>query len=180
MSEQTGMTRRQALIAGVGAAAGAATLTSVSAAVQATPAAGGLTATAPVLTVEGAMAVLQAALAKAKELGVPEVVAVVDAAGTLKAFIRMDGTPNTSVDLAMDKAFTAASFHAPTDQMAKGVGSNAVAMASILKAPHIVLLGGGYPLQSGQTVIGAVGCSGGSEEQDMQCAQAGVAALGQS
>lgn len=177
-----GLTRRQALRAGVGAGVGAAALASLGSAAlaqSATPAAG-MTATMPVLTLAGAQAVLQAALAKAQSVGVPEVVAVVDAAGTLKAFGRMDGTPITSVDLAQDKAFTAASFHAPTDQLAKGVGSNTLAAASILKEPHIVLLGGGVPLMSGNTVIGAVGCSGGSEEQDITCAKAGAAALASS
>jgi len=122
--------------------------------------------------------VLQAAWDKAKEIGVPEVIAVVDAAGDLKAFARMDGTFNTSIDLAMDKAFTAASFHAPTAQFGQAVGADATTMASILKQPHITLLPGGVPLMSDQTVIGAIGCSGGSGDQDVECAEAGVAALG--
>jgi uncharacterized protein GlcG (DUF336 family) len=123
------------------------------------------------------MAVVQGALAKAQEINVPEVIAVVDIAGNLKAFARMDGSPNTSIDIAIDKAFTSASFHAPTDQFAQNVSGDATVMASILKEPHITLLPGGYPIMSGQALVGAVGCSGGSGEQDQQCSQAGLAAL---
>lgn len=178
IDEQAGISRRAALRGVAGLGIGSATLAAVSshaAAQEATPTAG--VASVPMLTAEGALAVLQAAWNKAKEIGVPEVIAVVDAAGDLKAFARMDGTFNTSIDLAMDKAFTAASFHAPTDQFGQAVGADATTMASILKEPHITLLPGGVPLMSGQTVIGAIGCSGGSGDQDVECAQAGVAAL---
>lgn len=179
-----GLTRRQALLGGVGTGLGlavASALGGTDAALAQTPGAaatpGPLSATKTVLTLDGAMAVLEAALAKARALGVAEVVAVVDDAGTLKALARMDGTFATSVDLAQDKAFTAASFHAPTDQLAKGLGSDAVVLASILKAPHISLLGGGQPLTVGNAVVGGVGCSGGTQEQDQTCARAGAATL---
>jgi glc operon protein GlcG len=177
-TNERALSRRSAVRGAAGLGLGAVAIGAMNAraaAQQATPAAG--VASAPSLTTEGAMAVLQAAWEKARSIGVPEVIAVVDAAGDLKAFARMDGSPNSSIDLAMDKAFTAASFHAPTDQFAKAVSGDAATMASILKAPHITLLPGGYPLMSGQTVIGAIGCSGGSGEQDQTCAQAGVAAL---
>ncbi len=174
------VTRRTALRGAAGLAIGAAGLAAVIAASaqSATPAVGsGVTQTAA-LTTEGALAVMQAALAKAREIGVPEVIAVVDAAGDLKAFARMVGTPNSSIDIAKDKAFTSASFHAPTDQLAKGFGADPVSLGSFLKLPHISLLAGGYPLMSGETVIGAIGCSGGTGAQDQQCSQAGLAALG--
>jgi len=179
-SERHEVTRRTAFRGAAGlalGAAGVAAVQSVASAQSATPAAGGGIGQTATLTMEGALTVMNAALAKAQEIGVPEVVAVVDAAGDLKAFIRMDGTPNSSIDLAMDKAYTSASFHAPTDQFAKGVSANAATMASLLKAPHVTLLGGGYPIMAGDVVIGAVGCSGGSQEQDMQCSQAGLASL---
>src|SRR5947209_4363917 len=131
------VTRRTALRGAAGIALGAAGVALANAAASAqsaaTPAAGGSVAQTAMLTAEGALAVMQAAWKKAQEIGVPEVVAVVDAAGDLKAFIRMDGTPNSSIDLAMDKAFTAASFHGPTDQFGKAVSANAATMASLLK-----------------------------------------------
>ena len=178
-NEKAGMTRRAALLGTAGMTVGVVAATAATASAQdATPSAGSGVMPGLTLTVEGALTVLNAALEEARSLGVPEVIAVVDAAGDLKAFARMDGTFNTSIDLAMDKAFTAASFHTPTDQFAESVSADAVTMASLLNEPHISLLPGGIPLMSGQTVIGAVGCSGGSGEQDVQCAQAGVGALG--
>ena len=171
------MTRRAALLGTAGMTVGVLAATAASAAQDATPGAGNGVAPGVTLTVEGALAVLNAALDEATSLGVPEAIAVVDGAGDLKAFARMDGTFNTSIDLAMDKAFTAASFHAPTEQFGASVSADAATMASLLNEPHISLLPGGIPLMSGQTVIGAVGCSGGSGEQDVQCAQAGVGAL---
>lgn len=143
----------------------------------ATPAAGAPSRMVPVLTGDGAPAAMQATLGKACEIDVPEVVAVVDAAGNLMAFARMEGTPNTSVDLAIDKAFTAASFHAPTDQLSRAVARDAATVASLLKEPPVTLLPGGVPLVVGKVVIGAIGRSGGTGDQDVQCAQTGVAAL---
>src|SRR6478609_7173933 len=174
--DERDLTRRTALKGAAGVALGAAGLIAVASAAsaQSTPAAGESVVQIPVLTTEGAMAVLQAALAKAQEMSVPEVIAVVDAGGTVKALVRMDRSPNASIDIALDKAFTAASFHAPTDQFAKAVSGDPIILASILKAPHVTLLPGGIPLMSGETVIGAIGASGGSGEQDVEVSQAGV------
>jgi uncharacterized protein GlcG (DUF336 family) len=182
--DQRDLTRRATLRGVAGIALGGVAVNAVTqttGAQEATPSAftGGATATTQVtvLTTEGAMAVLQAALAKAKEIGVPEVIAVLDADGIMKAYVRMNGSLNSSIDFAFDKAFTAASFHTPTDQFAKAVSGDPATMASLLKAPHVILLGGGVPLMSGDTLVGAIGCSGGSVEQDIECAQAGVSAL---
>jgi glc operon protein GlcG len=174
------LTRRMALKGAAGVALGAAGLAamgSAASAQSATPTSGAGVAPTVMLTADGAMAILQAAVAKAQEISVPEVVAIVDASGTLKALLRMDGAPYASIDVATDKAYTSASFQAPTDQFAKDVSADPVVMASILKVPHITLLAGGYPIMSGGTLIGAIGCSGGSGEQDQECAKAGLAAL---
>jgi glc operon protein GlcG len=175
----TGMSRRRLMTVGAGSAAlaGVAMGSNFVAAQDATPAAGGGTASTLALTIDGAMAIVNAAMAKATEIGVPTVVAVVDSAGTIKALARMDGTPNSSIDLATDKAFTAASFHAATDQFGPAVAADPVTLASILKAPGITLLPGGVPLMVGDVLVGAVGCSGGTGDQDVECANAGAAAL---
>jgi uncharacterized protein GlcG (DUF336 family) len=175
-----GISRRRLMAVGAGSAALAGvTLGSNLAAAQdaATPVAGDGTMPTLALTIDGAMRVVQAALAKATEIGVPTVVVVVDAAGMMKAMARMDGTPLSSVDLATDKAFTAASFHGPTDQLGPAMSADPATMASILKAPGITLLGGGVPLMAGDVLVGAVGCSGGTPDQDVECANAGAAAL---
>ena len=182
LGTQTGLSRRRALLSGAGLTAGAATMmmpgAHVHAQTPATPAAGGaMTASRTTLTVDGAVAVMQAALAHAKDIGVPEVVAVVDHQGILMAFARMEEALIASYDFAQQKALTAASFRAPTDQFAKGVGSDPTVVGSLLKATNVTLLGGGLPLMMGDVLVGGIGCSGGSVEQDIACAQAGVAAL---
>lgn len=179
--QSTSLSRRRLMAAGAGSAAlaGMAFGSNLAAAQDAaTPAAGDGTISTLALTVEGAMSVVQAALAKATEIGVPTVVVVLDASGIMKAMARMDGTPLSSNDLAHDKAFTAASFHGPTDQLGPALSADAATMASILKAPGITLLPGGVPLMAGDVQVGAVGCSGGSPDQDVECANAGAAALG--
>lgn len=175
-----GISRRRLMAVGAGSAALAGVAVGsnfVAAQDAATPAACGGAASTLAITVDGAMSVVHAAMAKATEIGVPTVVVVVDAAGMTKAMARMDGTPLSSPDLATDKAFTAASFHAPTDQFGTAVSADPVTMASLLKVPGVTLLGGGVPLMAGDVLVGAVGCSGGTAEQDLECANAGAAAL---
>ncbi len=135
--------------------------------------------TKPVITYEDAWAVLGAAEAKAAEMGVPMVIAVVDDAGDLKAFIRMDGAPKGAIEWTIDKAFTAVSFAAPTGVLADGIqASPAAVMASMISLPHVNLAPGGYPLAIGGAIVGAVGTGGGmSPGQDEAAAEAGVAAL---
>lgn len=134
-------------------------------------------ATRPVLTTEGALAVLRAAMAKATEIGVPMTVVLVDDEGTLKAFARMDGTNHGTIDWATDKAYTAASFRFPTHVLAQAMETSPVGLTSILKLPHITLMPAGYPLQVGQSVVGGIGAGGGTPEQDQVVAEAGSAAL---
>jgi uncharacterized protein GlcG (DUF336 family) len=134
--------------------------------------------TKPVLTENEASAVLRAARAKAAELGASMVIAVVDGAGTLKAFVRMDGSPSGAVEWTIDKAFTAASFGMPTHVLTEGVQSYPPVMASMASLPHVTLTPGGHPLVLGDTMVGAIGAGGGTTpDQDVIVAAAGVAAL---
>ena len=133
--------------------------------------------TKPVMTDQDASAVLRAAEAKAIESGAAMVIAVVDDAGLLKAFVRMDGTPNGAIEWTINKAVTAASFQAPTHMLAEGVQSLPAVMASMISLPHVNLTLGGYPLSLGGAVVGAIGAGGGTPEQDQAVAEAGAAAL---
>ena len=133
--------------------------------------------TKPVLTDRDAARVMSAAQAKANEAGASMVIAVVDDAGLLKAFLRMDGTPNGAIQWTLDKAFTAASFRAPTHVLGEGVQSMAPVMASMISLPRVNLTLGGFPLVLGDAVVGAIGAGGGTPEQDQAVAEAGVAAL---
>jgi uncharacterized protein GlcG (DUF336 family) len=126
---------------------------------------------------QAARAAIDAAEAKAREMGAPMVIAVVDESGTLKAFSRMDGAPLLSVDIAKDKAYTAVAFGMPTDQWFDFIKEDAPLLHGITKVPRLVVYGGGYPLKADGHVIGGIGVSGGHYSHDMEVAQAGVAAL---
>ncbi len=131
------------------------------------------------ITAELAQTMVNAAAAKAEEIGVPMVIAVVDDSGILKAFLRMDGAKLLSVDIAQNKAWTAASFGIPTDQWHEFIKDDAPLRAGIPHTPRLVVFGGGYPILVNDRVVGGIGCSGGHYNQDMVCAQAGLSAGGQ-
>jgi uncharacterized protein GlcG (DUF336 family) len=127
---------------------------------------------------EAAATAARAAVAHAESLGAAVNVAVVDAGGTLAAFLRMPGAPLHSVDIAIDKAYTAVSFGLPTHQWAAALQSHSQAVREgIVFRPRFVAFGGGLPILAGGQRIGAIGVSGGSEEQDQVIAQAGLDAL---
>ncbi|MBU9280744.1 GlcG/HbpS family heme-binding protein [Burkholderia multivorans] len=121
----------------------------------------------------------QAAAQAAERLGVRVNVAVVDAGGLLAAFVRMPGAPLHSIDTAIDKAYTAASFGLPTGAWhdALAAHSEAVRQGLVLRA-RFVAFGGGLPIVEDGVLIGGIGVSGGSEAQDERCARAGLDAVG--
>ncbi|MBU1376794.1 MAG: heme-binding protein [Alphaproteobacteria bacterium] len=139
---------------------------------------GAKTITKSSITAEAAVEVLRAAEAKATEIGVPMVIAVVDESGVLKAFSRMDGAALLSVDIAQDKAYTAAAFGISTDGWWDFIKNDPPLLNGIVKTPRLIVFGGGYPLKVGDSVVGAIGVSGGHYEQDMVVARAGVAQFG--
>ena len=122
---------------------------------------------------------VQAAVQEAQRLGVRVNVAVVDASGLPAAFLRMPGAPLHSIDIATDKAYTAASFGLPTGQWSQALLAHSEAVrGGLVLRPRFVAFGGGLPIVEDGVRIGGIGVSGGSEEEDTQCAQAGLAALG--
>lgn len=125
-----------------------------------------------------ANAAVRAAVEHAASLGASVNVAVVDAAGVLIAFLRMPGAFLHSIDIAIDKAYTAASFGLPTGQWHEVLQSHSVAVREgIVRRPRFVTFGGGLPIELNGQRIGGIGVSGGSEEQDDAIAQAGLDAL---
>ena len=139
---------------------------------------GAATVTKSSISAEAAQRVLRAAEAKAGEIGVPMVIAVVDESGVLKAFSRMDGAALLSVDLAQDKAYTAVSFGISTDAWFDFIKNDPPLLHGIVKTPRLVVFGGGYPIKIDGAIVGGIGVSGGHYEQDMKVAQAALAALG--
>lgn len=133
---------------------------------------------APTVSLEAAERALRAALARASELGVAVVVAVADAAGELKAYARMDGAPLLSVRIAQDKAWTAAAFGLSTDAWWDLVKDEPPLLHGIVKTERLVVFGGGVPLVVEGRVVGGIGVSGGSADQDRAIAEAGAAVVG--
>jgi len=136
-----------------------------------------LSTSKPSITLEAANLALDAAQTQAEAMGTPMVIAIVDESGVQKAFRRMDGAPLLSVDIAADKAYTAVAFGIPTHGWFDFIKNDPPLLHGIVKTPRLVVFGGGYPLTVDGQVIGGIGVSGGHYEQDMQVAEAGVAAL---
>lgn len=130
------------------------------------------------ISAEGAQQVIEAAVAKANEIGVPMVIAVLDDSGQLKAFLRMDGSLLASVAVAQAKANTAVGFGLATDQWYSAIKDDPPLLHGVTAIPNFMMIGGGLPLVSDGAIIGAVGVSGGSYQQDTEVAQAGAEALG--
>jgi uncharacterized protein GlcG (DUF336 family) len=125
------------------------------------------------LSIDGAMKLLNAAIAKAKEMNVPECICVVDAGGHLLAYARMDGAFTLSFDSALMKAMTAASYGGPTGNIPAGVDLK-LAIATQGKR---VNLPGGLPVIIDGRLVGAIGIGSGTGEEDRIIANAALAAL---
>lgn len=122
--------------------------------------------------------VIAAVAGAAIDHGTPMSIAVVDTAGILQGFLRMAGAPLLSVQLAQDKAYTAASFGIPTDQWHEFIRNDPPLATGIPHVPRLVVFGGGYPLRVDGRLVGALGVSGGHYTDDMAVAEAALAAIG--
>jgi len=121
------------------------------------------------LTCAGALLALNAALAKARELGVPENIAVVDAGGNLLSFARMDGARFFAQHSAISKAQSAASLRMRTGQLPPQFGVD-LALAT---GNRSINLAGGLPIELDGELIGAIGVSSGPDPDDIAVAEAG-------
>lgn len=120
---------------------------------------------------------IEAGIRRAQEIGVPMVLSVVDASGDVIETRRMDNALKVSIELAPHKAFTAAAVRMPTHELAAASQPGASLYGIDVNIPNLTLVGGGYPLKQNGELLGAVGVSGGSVEQDQDVALAMVAAL---
>ena len=124
---------------------------------------------------ELAQKMVDAALAKAKELGVTENVAIVDDGGNLKAFGRMDGAPILSIQMAQNKAYTAL-FGVSTQEFFNFIQGDPSLLAGIPTLSRVAAWGGGFPIKVNGEVVGAIGLSGAPAVQnDVDCAKAALA-----
>ncbi len=132
----------------------------------------------PKLTLNDALVGLDAAKKKAKEIGVPMDIAIVDEAGNILAFERMDGGLVGCIQIAIDKAYTAAVLGLPTGaegKMAQPGGPDFGINSTC--GGRIVILAGGLPVRLKTLVVGGVGCSSGTVEQDTVVAESGASAI---
>lgn len=130
------------------------------------------------VTLAQAKTIIQAAEKSAEEIGQPMNIAVVDAGGNLVAHVRMDGAWIGSIDISIKKAFTSRAFDITT----KDLGENSQSGQQFFgihasNQGKVMIFAGGIPLKKDGQVVGAIGVSGGSGEQDHQVAEAGAAAF---
>ena len=130
------------------------------------------------VTLADARRIIAAAEAKAHEIGQPMNIAVVDAGGNLVAHVRMDKAWLGSVDISINKAWTARAFDIST----KDLGDNSQPGQQffgihVSNRGRVMIFAGGIPLKRGDQVVGAIGVSGGSGKQDQAVAEAGAAAF---
>ena len=136
--------------------------------------------TQPFLSVDlsEARRIIAAGERKAAEIGIPYNIAVVDAGGGLVAHARMDGAWLGSVEIAINKAWTARAFDASTEDLARLTQSGEPGFGlNTTNDSKVVIFGGGIPIKLHGAVIGAVGASGGSVEQDVAVARAALAGI---
>ena len=129
------------------------------------------------LTPEAALKAAQAALESCRKQGYQVAVAVTDRNGLVQVLLRDRYAGPHTPSVAMDKAWTAASFKTSTLDFGKDTQAGK-AMSGIRQVPHVIAAGGGLPMEGGGTLVGAIGVSGGpGGEADESCARAGIKAI---
>lgn len=129
-------------------------------------------------TLSQARRIIESAETKANEIGQPMNIAVVDTGGNLVAHARMDGAWIGSIEISINKAYTSRAFDLPTQDLAENAqpGQQFYGIHAS-NGGRIMIFAGGLPLTSGAQIVGAIGVSGGTGDQDQAVAEAGAAAL---
>lgn len=131
------------------------------------------------LSLAAARRVLDAAVAHATSIGLAACVTVADPSGEPILTARMDGAPRLSAQIATNKAWTVASFNGlPTDAWWGLIRDEPALVHGITHTPRLTIFGGGVAIRSNGELVGAIGVSGGSAEQDAEVAAAGAGVLG--
>ncbi len=129
------------------------------------------------LSYELAQEMVNAAVAKAEDLGVFENVAILDDGGNLKAFGRMDGAPIPTIEMAQNKAYTAL-LGVSTQDFFNFIQGDPSLLAGVPTLTRVAAWGGGFPIKVNGEVVGAIGVSGAPTVQnDVDCAKAALALL---
>jgi len=117
---------------------------------------------------------LEAALLKGEELGIPFSISIVDRTGNLKAFSAMDGAPLLSIEISENKAFSAATYNRATHEWYDRIKDDPPLLHGIVHTPRLIIFGGGYPVKINDELIGGIGVSGGHYSHDMQVCTAAL------
>ena len=128
------------------------------------------------INLDAAEALIEVSLKAARDMGIEAAVAVTDSTGNLRAFRRTDGAPFLTVDVAINKAWTASSFGYPTHVWNKYIADPQV--APLANHPRMMPVGGGYPIVANGAVVGGLGISGGNYQQDQDVAEAALRDIG--
>lgn len=132
----------------------------------------------PKLTLEDARIIMLAAENKAREIDVDMDIAITDDGGNLLMFQRMDNARITSIDIAIDKAFTAAAARKSTRAYGETSGSGGITFGiHVSNQGRFMIIAGGLPIFIEDQIVGSIGCSSGHPDQDESVAQAGIDAL---
>src|SRR5437868_3160997 len=126
---------------------------------------------------ELAQKMMNAAVAKARELGVSENVTILDDGGNLKAFSRMDGAPIPTIEMAQNKAYTAL-LGVSTQEFFNFIKGDPSLLAGVPTLARVAAWGGGFPIKVDGEIVGAIGISGAPAVQtDVDCASAALAVV---
>ena len=130
----------------------------------------------PSITRDAAAALIAATMEASRRIGFEPVVAITDAAGNLKAFERSDRSSYLAVHMAIDKAYTAASFGLSTHEWVDLVEDRN--SANLKLVPRVIAVAGGFPIKVDNLVVGGLGISGGDYKQDRQAGEEALGSLG--
>ena len=126
---------------------------------------------------EKAIQLVNSAHATAKQLDIAVTAVVVDESGRLVALGRMDRARPITVDIATNRAFTAASFQQPTSELTNAAAQAWFQSLIVSSNGRITAGGGALPIVEGSNIVGAIGVAGGTDDQDQRCAEAALATL---
>lgn len=130
------------------------------------------------IPVEKALQLVQAAHSEAEAIDLAITAVVVDESGRLVALGRMDGARPISVDIAMNKAYTAASFKQSTDELKSAAGQAWFQSLIVSSNGRVTAGGGAIPIEESGQIVGAIAVAGGTDEQDHRCAEVALRRLG--
>jgi len=130
------------------------------------------------IPVEKAMQLIQAAHAEAESIDLAVTAVVVDESGRVVALGRMDSARPITVDIAMNKAYTAASFQQPTQELSSVAGQAWFQSLIVSSNGRVTAGGGAIPIEDGGRVVGAMAVAGGTDEQDHRCCEVAIRRFG--